>query len=97
MTLKFKEKKDLEKLVLKEFERGLKEIEIEYGAEISAAFLRNIISTIEDIPVEVDTDKKCTCSLETRKTVIVNYDVMWHEGQIICQICNGFVGFFDAG
>lgn len=45
--------------------------------------------------VKVDYERKCGC--EDRKPIMVNYDMMWHEADIVCGNCDGFIRYWDAG
>lgn len=45
--------------------------------------------------VEVDYTNKCQCEAPARK--MVNYSMMWHEADIICANCGGFIRYWDAG
>jgi hypothetical protein len=45
--------------------------------------------------VKVDYKKKCTC--EQSLPTMVNYSMMWHEADIVCAHCTGFIRYWDAG
>jgi hypothetical protein len=45
--------------------------------------------------VVVDYERPCEC--EDRRPIMVNYDMMWHEADIICANCDGFIRYWDAG
>lgn len=38
-----------------------------------------------------------SCGAHPSKQTIENYDMMWHDGDIYCSECGGFVRFYDAG
>jgi len=37
------------------------------------------------------------CDSAPEKHRMENYDSMWHEADIYCNICNEFVRYWDAG
>ena len=45
--------------------------------------------------VDVDTTTKCKC--DNRKEIVVNHDISWHDGHVICKNCLGFIRFYDGG
>ena len=45
--------------------------------------------------VPVDYKVKCVC--DDRKPLLVNHDMLWHDGDVICENCRGFIRFWDAG
>jgi hypothetical protein len=47
--------------------------------------------------VKVDRKRKCACSKEDQQHKMVNYSMMWHDADIICARCNGFIRDWDAG
>jgi hypothetical protein len=52
----------------------------------------------QDVPetvVKVDCKNRCKC--EKPELKMVNYSMMWHEADIVCAHCNGFVRYWDAG
>ena len=58
--------------------------------------IRSLNSGAEN--VKVDYDRKCQCPPGKRRTRMVNYSMMWHEADIICDNCDGgFVRYWDAG
>lgn len=40
-------------------------------------------------------DLKCKCN--SPRKGFYNYSMMWHEADIICENCDGFIRFWDAG
>lgn len=51
--------------------------------------------------VKVDYKDKCKCpdrdSNENKSCYMVNYSMMWHEEDVLCNDCHKFVRFWDAG
>jgi hypothetical protein len=45
---------------------------------------------MEEERVKVDYDRKCQWD-----DIMVNYDMMWHEADIICANCDGFIRDWD--
>ena len=37
------------------------------------------------------------CGSAPDKHELLNYDAMWHEGDIYCRLCDTFVRSYDAG
>jgi hypothetical protein len=31
------------------------------------------------------------------ETVVINYDPMWHDGQVVCKKCKKYIREFDGG
>jgi hypothetical protein len=48
-----------------------------------------------DASSEVDYDTVCAC--DKQEPIMVNYQMMWHEADIICGNCGGFIRYWDAG
>jgi hypothetical protein len=42
-------------------------------------------------------DYKDKCSCDDQQPRQVNYEMMWHEADIICANCGKFIRFWDAG
>lgn len=45
----------------------------------------------------VGTDDKGLCAECHVRGVIENYSAMWHDGDIVCPNCNGYMRMYDAG
>lgn len=45
--------------------------------------------------VDVDYENKCKCDNQQPK--LVNYSMMWHDGDVICRNCGGYIRMYDAG
>lgn len=46
--------------------------------------------------VGLDENGNCgRCHSSNKK--VENYSMMWHDGDIVCQDCGGYVRMFDAG
>lgn len=45
--------------------------------------------------VKVDYDRKCECDKQV--PIVVNHSLMWHDGDVICQNCTGYIRDYDAG
>jgi hypothetical protein len=48
-----------------------------------------------EVDYDVDYDTKCKC--DKQEPIMVNYQMMWHEADIICGNCDGFIRYWDAG
>ena len=57
--------------------------------------LERAMALPQETRVEVDGTRKCACEDPVR--VMVNYSMMWGEGDIICFRCGGFIRHFDRG
>jgi predicted SprT family Zn-dependent metalloprotease len=45
--------------------------------------------------IDVDYDRRCECN--NQKPIVVNHNLMWHDGDVICQNCEGYIRGYDAG
>jgi hypothetical protein len=42
--------------------------------------------------------EKCPhCEIEPLVTKVINYNMMWHDGDVVCETCNGYIRMYDAG
>ena len=44
-----------------------------------------------------DFDPLVKCECDNRIEGFYNYSMMWHEADIICDNCGGFIRYWDAG
>ena len=44
-----------------------------------------------------DLKKKCECKKEEQKPIVINHDMMWHDGDVVCDKCKCYIRSFDAG
>jgi hypothetical protein len=51
---------------------------------------------MKDLP-QIDVDRKIKCKCNNPKPQMVNYSMMWHEADIICNNCGKFIRYWDAG
>lgn len=52
---------------------------------------------IQEKATVVDESKCPTCNSDDSQHVLINYEPMWHEGDIVCKLCGSKVRKFDAG
>jgi len=54
--------------------------------------------TIEIPVVKTDGKPKVRmCACDDQKLILINYDMMWHDGDIVCESCGGYIRSYDAG
>lgn len=39
--------------------------------------------------------KKCKCRIP--EPIVINYSLMWRDGDVVCQKCKNYIKNFDAG
>ena len=44
-----------------------------------------------------DLKKKCECKKEDQKPIVINYDPMWRDGEVVCDKCKSLIRDYDAG
>ncbi len=42
-------------------------------------------------------NKKCKCSKKKQEAKMINYSLMWHDGDIVCDNCKCYIRSYDAG
>ena len=50
---------------------------------------------MNDSPVTYDKKKQKTC--KHKETVVINYDPVWRDGDVVCVDCGKHIRSFDAG
>lgn len=48
----------------------------------------------QGIPDVCPNDK---CKANPLEVKVINYDMMWHDGDIVCVKCGQYIRMFDAG
>jgi hypothetical protein len=63
--------------------------------------LRNGKEYFPDIPkdscVTLDYELQKTCKHDFEDQVVINFDRMWGDGDVVCKKCGKFIRTFDSG
>lgn len=44
--------------------------------------------------------KKCPnakCDSKKLQVMVIDYNMMWHDGKVVCSTCNTYIRDYDAG
>lgn len=52
-------------------------------------------SNMDDNGVTIDLKKQKTC--KHKNQVVINHDMMWHDGDVVCADCGKYIRSYDAG
>jgi hypothetical protein len=69
----------------------------DYPPELGDYLRDAVMDAVRKIGVKVDYDFHCKCREPEQVTEVVNHSMMWHDGDVICVTCGGYVRSYDAG